>query len=75
MSPLIPSSGGSRPPLAEARPAVQFLLCWVAVYFVFFTLVRTKLPNYVLPLYPAAAVLVAWSLGCWWRGTDTRATR
>ena len=35
--------------------AVRFLLCWVGVYLVFFTVVRTKLPNYVLPLYPALA--------------------
>jgi 4-amino-4-deoxy-L-arabinose transferase-like glycosyltransferase len=50
------------------RAAVQFLLCWVAVYFLFFSLVRTKLPNYVLPLYPPAALLLAFSLDRWRRG-------
>src|SRR5206468_659995 len=32
---------------ARERSAVRFLLCWVAVYLVFFSLARTKLPNYV----------------------------
>jgi 4-amino-4-deoxy-L-arabinose transferase-like glycosyltransferase len=53
---------------AGARPAVQFLLCWAGVYLVFFTAVRTKLPNYVLPLYPAAALLTAYILDQWRRG-------
>jgi 4-amino-4-deoxy-L-arabinose transferase-like glycosyltransferase len=54
---------------AEAdRPAFQFLCCWFAVYFVFFSVVSTKLPNYVLPLYPAAAVLTACLLDRWRRG-------
>jgi len=48
--------------------AVQFLLCWMAVFFVAFSLVRTKLPNYVLPLYPAAALLLAYFLDQWRRG-------
>jgi 4-amino-4-deoxy-L-arabinose transferase-like glycosyltransferase len=50
------------------RPAFQFLACWVAVYFLFFSVVRTKLPNYILPLYPAAAVLTACFLDRWRRG-------
>jgi 4-amino-4-deoxy-L-arabinose transferase-like glycosyltransferase len=50
------------------RPGVQFLLVWVGVYLVFFSVVRTKLPNYVLPLYPAAAVLLAAFLDAWRRG-------
>jgi 4-amino-4-deoxy-L-arabinose transferase-like glycosyltransferase len=40
-----------------------FALCWFAVVFGFFTVAVTKLPSYVLPLMPAAAILVAlfWS--------------
>jgi 4-amino-4-deoxy-L-arabinose transferase-like glycosyltransferase len=53
---------------AARRPAVQFLLCWVAVYFVFFSMASTKLPNYILPLYPAAAVLLGQFLDMWRRG-------
>lgn len=36
-----------------------FLLIWFAVVFLFFSFARTKLPNYVAPLFPAASILVA----------------
>jgi 4-amino-4-deoxy-L-arabinose transferase-like glycosyltransferase len=36
-----------------------FAVAWFGVIFVFFTIAVTKLPSYVLPLMPAAAVLVA----------------
>jgi 4-amino-4-deoxy-L-arabinose transferase-like glycosyltransferase len=54
--------------LGTPLPALQFLICWIAVYFVFFSLSRTKLPNYILPLYPAVALLTAWFLQNWRRG-------
>lgn len=40
-----------------------FALVWFTVIFGFFTIAVTKLPSYVLPLMPAAAILVAllWS--------------
>ncbi len=50
------------------RPAFQLLLCWFGVYFVFFTLVRTKLPNYILPAYPAVAIMTGSFLDRWRRG-------
>ena len=36
-----------------------YLLCsiWVLFVFVFFSISRTKLPNYIFPLFPAAAIL------------------
>jgi 4-amino-4-deoxy-L-arabinose transferase-like glycosyltransferase len=46
----------------------QFLLCWVVVWLLFFTGVRTKLPNYILPAYPAMALLTASFLDDWRRG-------
>ena len=36
-----------------------FLLCWLGVMFVFFSFSRSKLPNYVLPLYPAVMIIAA----------------
>lgn len=49
----------------QPRPAqlTLFVLAWFGVIFVFFTIAVTKLPSYVLPLMPAAAILVAaaWS--------------
>jgi 4-amino-4-deoxy-L-arabinose transferase-like glycosyltransferase len=55
-------------PADAGRSPIQFLLCWIAVCFVFFTVVRTKLPNYILPAYPAVALLTASFLDDWRRG-------
>src|SRR5581483_8758614 len=49
-------------------PALRFLTCWIVVYLTFFTLAATKLPNYILPLYPAVALLTARFLVHWWKG-------
>jgi len=40
-------------------PATQFLLAWLVPAWLLFELVPTKLPHYVLPLYPAIAILIA----------------
>lgn len=41
------------------RPAERFCLAWVVPTWIFFELMPTKLPHYVLPAYPAIALLVA----------------
>ena len=46
--------------LAIRDPARRFLLVWVGVTFLFFSASHSKLTFYVLPLFPAAAVLLAW---------------
>ncbi|WP_419730919.1 ArnT family glycosyltransferase [Lichenicola sp.] len=38
---------------------VRFLLCWIVPHWVVFELIATKLPHYVLPTYPAIALLTA----------------
>ena len=43
-------------------PAERFLLAWLVPAWVFLELVPTKLPHYVLPLYPALALLAAAAL-------------
>jgi len=43
-------------------PTVRFLLCWIVPSWIVFELVKTKLPHYVLPLFPAIACLTAMSL-------------
>jgi 4-amino-4-deoxy-L-arabinose transferase-like glycosyltransferase len=53
---------------AAYRASLRFLWCWVAVYFVFFSASGTKLPNYILPLYPPTALLTAHFLDGWRRG-------
>lgn len=59
------------PPTAEAvrrRDVVRYLLVWAGVYVLFFSLSATKLPNYVLPVYPALMLLIADRLERWRRG-------
>jgi 4-amino-4-deoxy-L-arabinose transferase-like glycosyltransferase len=41
--------------------ASAFLICWIGCYVGFFTLAATKLPNYVVPCYPALAI----ATGAW----------
>lgn len=44
----------------DARgPATLLTLVWLAVWIGAFSAAATKLPNYILPAYPAAALLVA----------------
>ncbi|MEO1210450.1 MAG: glycosyltransferase family 39 protein [Cyanobacteria bacterium J06638_20] len=42
-----------------------FALMWFAVIFIFFTVAVTKLPSYVIPLIPGAALLVALQWSAW----------
>jgi 4-amino-4-deoxy-L-arabinose transferase-like glycosyltransferase len=46
----------------------RFLIVWFLAYLVFFSIAATKLPNYVLPLYPAIALLTARWLDRWRTG-------
>jgi 4-amino-4-deoxy-L-arabinose transferase-like glycosyltransferase len=45
----------------------HFLWCWILIYLVFFSLSGTKLPNYILPIYPPLALLTARFLDRWRR--------
>ncbi len=44
---------------SRSAPAVRFCLAWIIPAWIVFELVPTKLPHYVLPLYPALCLLVA----------------
>jgi len=44
------------------RQILLFFLIWSAVVFVFFSISATKLVSYILPMYPALAVIVGWYL-------------
>lgn len=46
-------------------PQVRFLLSWIVPHWLVFELIATKLPHYVLPTYPAIAILTAASLMAW----------
>jgi 4-amino-4-deoxy-L-arabinose transferase-like glycosyltransferase len=44
-----------------------FAALWVAAIFVFFSLAATRLPHYIGPIYPAAAIVTA----CYWTRART----
>ena len=44
---------------ARHEPGAQFLLAWLIPSWIIFEAVMTKLPHYVLPLYPAIAILIS----------------
>src|SRR5579883_1991131 len=44
---------------ARREPGAKFLLAWLVPSWIVLELVVTKLPHYVLPLYPAIAILIA----------------
>jgi 4-amino-4-deoxy-L-arabinose transferase-like glycosyltransferase len=52
------------------NPVHLFLWCWIAVYLLFFSLSGTKLPNYILPLYPPVALVTASFLDDWRRDAN-----
>lgn len=49
----------------------RFLIVWFLTYLIFFSVAATKLPNYVLPMYPALAILTARWLDRWRTGELT----
>ena len=59
--PGAPLAGLAAPAVWRARrePGAQYLLAWLVPSWILFELVLTKLPHYVLPLYPAIAILTA----------------
>jgi 4-amino-4-deoxy-L-arabinose transferase-like glycosyltransferase len=62
--PGAPLAGMAAPAVWRARrePAAQFLLAWLIPSWIVFEAVLTKLPHYVLPLYPAIAILTVGAL-------------
>jgi 4-amino-4-deoxy-L-arabinose transferase-like glycosyltransferase len=44
---------------ARREPGAKFLLAWVVPAWIVLEIVVTKLPHYVLPIYPAIAILIA----------------
>jgi 4-amino-4-deoxy-L-arabinose transferase-like glycosyltransferase len=43
-------------------PAIRFLVAWIVPVWLLFELVPTKLPHYLLPVYPAVALLAGAAL-------------
>ena len=59
---------GIRSALKKKNQFHLFAFVWLAFVFLFFSLSTTKLPNYILPAFPAAAVLIGAGLS---EGNDT----
>lgn len=49
---------GWRKLCAAGRPE-RFLVCWIVVVLVFFSASHSKLPFYILPIFPGLAILIA----------------
>jgi 4-amino-4-deoxy-L-arabinose transferase-like glycosyltransferase len=64
----------SVPAIFAARKnfAVRFLLCWIIPHWLVFELIATKLPHYVMPVWPAVALLTGFILVRAWHGEDIR---
>lgn len=52
----------------KVRIAGQFIIIWILTIFLMFSLIVSKLPGYIYPIYPAAAMLV----GVWWSRRGNR---
>jgi len=60
-SPMAPLAALATPFVWGNRkdPGVLFLTAWLVPFWVLFECIATKLPHYVLPVYPAVAILIA----------------
>lgn len=50
---------------AATRAADTFVACWAGAYLTFFSFAGTKLPSYVLPCYPALAIITGVLIDQW----------
>ena len=55
-----------------ARSFVVYLVCWIILPWLFFSLSRGKLLTYVLPCFPPLAMLIAVGLDHYWRQPSRR---
>ncbi len=62
--PITAVAASALPSLWRCRrlPLVGFVAAWVLPAWIAFELIATKLPHYVLPLYPGLALAAAWAL-------------
>lgn len=56
---FLPFGPGSWRKLYAAGRAERFLVCWIVVVLVFFSASHSKLPFYILPIFPGLAMLIA----------------
>lgn len=56
----------------ERREKLAFFMTWFISIFIFLSISDAKRGNYILPLYPAAAIIVGWLLYRWVKDDDQR---
>ncbi len=57
---------GAKQHQPQTREGWWFALCWLVAILVFFSMSTGKRDIYVLPAFPAAALLVGWIWSYWW---------
>ncbi|MDZ4684106.1 MAG: glycosyltransferase family 39 protein [Planctomycetaceae bacterium] len=55
---------------SEWNASYLFIACWMGLWIGFFSCAQTKLPNYILPAYPAVALFLGGFLYDWQRGSE-----
>ncbi len=63
------SKSTSRSHAPRGNAGCVLAVCWFGVWFVFWSVCKTKLPHYLLPAYPALAMLTAVWIDRWLEGT------
>ena len=58
----LPRAWRQSPRAANGFSWLRFSIVWIAFVFFFFSVSGSKLPSYILPLFPAAALVTAWQL-------------
>jgi 4-amino-4-deoxy-L-arabinose transferase-like glycosyltransferase len=66
---------GCRDADAATRRKFRFLTCWALVYVVVITIMTHKRERYLLPVYPALALMVGWLWQRWLVSSEPRALR
>jgi 4-amino-4-deoxy-L-arabinose transferase-like glycosyltransferase len=59
----------------QASAGLRLCVAWLVPTWVAAELIPTKLPHYVLPAYPALAILVAWAVSGWRNSPPRRLER
>lgn len=65
----------SNEPVSDEMRALRMLVAWAALTAIFFELMPTKLSHYILPAYPALALLGGWAVDRILDGRDMPVSR
>ena len=69
---LIPAAGRLRSVLSSRDSLIILAWIWAAIPLLFFSFSESKLPGYILPIFPALAVIAGAEIERLWSGERTR---